>query len=562
MSAPLRHARLFLVAWAALAPAAASRGTSLVSHLPDGAAGDALSRRAVLSADGRFAAFESDASDLVPNDTNGVRDVLVRDLQTGAITRVSVASDGSEADQPSSYAAISADGRYVAFQSNAANLSANDFNHTTDIFVHDRQTGVTERVSRLPDGSAPLSASSAPVLSGDGRYVSFLSGSNQLVAGDVNGFTDVFVVDRQTGVTVRASVNDAGVGGDQPSSIHAISADGSAVAFVSSATNLVPNDQNGFPDIFVRDLTAGTTTRVSVGPGGVEADDFSGSPSISADGRLVAFDSWATNLDPAATTIELRVYVRDLDAGTTRAVSVPPGGSFAPGASARPSLSASGRYVAYETRVGALLPAPSSVFQVVRTDLLTGEHTLVSRDESGATPSTESDVTPHGAISADGRFVVFDNGGGLAAADTNGVADVYLRDTGCSVAFEAIGTGLAGTGGLVPSLSGNAGACDDVASVTLSNALGAAPTLLWIGLGEASQAALGGTLVVDLGAPHAIVPISIAGPAGAAGAGTYTTHGIDASSAFGVPLFLQATVGDPGAPFGVAFSNGLRAAVE
>src|SRR6266446_5338687 len=211
---------------------AGAQTTERVSVASGGTEGNDASLGSALSADGRFVAFDSAATDLVAADTNGVSDVLVHDRQTGTTERVSVASDGTQGNGKSgllSFAfppALSADGRFVAFVSFATNLVAGDTNGATDVFVHDRQTGITERVSVASDGTQGNNASSYPVLSADGRFVAFDSDATDLVAGDTNGTTDVFVHDRQTGATERMSVASGGVQGNGFSAGPALSADG------------------------------------------------------------------------------------------------------------------------------------------------------------------------------------------------------------------------------------------------------------------------------------------------------------------------------------------------
>ena len=212
-----------------------------------------------ISADGRFVAFHSVATDLVGGDTNGVGDIFVHDRQTGLTTRVSVDSVGNQANGDSNFAAISADGRFVAFHSVATNLlgAGVDTNGTTDIFVHDLQTGLTTRVSVDSAGNQANDHSVLAAISADGRFVAFESFATNLlgVGGDTNGVWDVFVHDRQTGLTTRVSVDSAGNQANSDSHLPAISADGRFVAFHSVATNLVGAgvDTNGTTDVFVHD---------------------------------------------------------------------------------------------------------------------------------------------------------------------------------------------------------------------------------------------------------------------------------------------------------------------
>jgi Tol biopolymer transport system component len=241
-------------------------------------------------------AFQSTASNLVSGDTNGKYDIFVHDRQTGATTRVSVSSNGSEGNSNSYSPSISSDGSYVAFDSNASNLVPGDTNENYDIFVHERQTGATSRVSVGSDGSEGNGRSSNPSISADGRYVAFNSDAGNLVPVDTNGDYDVFVHDRQTGATSRVSVSSDGSEGNSYSLFPVISADGRYVAFASNAGNLVPGDTNGIYDIFVHDRQTGATSRVSVSSDGSEGNDSSARPSISADGRYAVFSSVAGNL--------------------------------------------------------------------------------------------------------------------------------------------------------------------------------------------------------------------------------------------------------------------------
>jgi uncharacterized repeat protein (TIGR01451 family) len=258
-------------------------------------------------------AFRSYATNLVLGDTNNKSDIFVHDRQSGQTTRVSIAPDGTEADDESSHPALSADGRFVAFRSDAGNLVPGDTNGKSDIFVHDRQSGQTTRVSVASDGTEADDGSNLPALSADGRLVAFQSNATNLVSGDTNNYIDIFVHDRQSGQTTRVSVASDGTQADDGSSNDpALSADGRFVAFYSKAYNLVPEDNNNLDDVFVHDRQTGKTTRVSVATNGTEIDDYgSDSPALSADGRFVAFASDAPDLVPGDTNEEYDIFVRD-----------------------------------------------------------------------------------------------------------------------------------------------------------------------------------------------------------------------------------------------------------
>ena len=286
--------------------------------------------RPVISGDGKMVAFESAATNLEKpgmlgksTDTNRARDVFVRDLEAGTTTRVSVTSDGKQGMGESVRPSISADGRWVAFQSDAP-LQADDTNKKTDVYVHDMSTGDTTRISIGPGGAEGNGGSFSPSLSADGRYVAYWSNASDLVADDTNKTGDVFVFDRNDGSTTRVSVNSDGTQGDGMSSDPSISPDGRYVTFWSGATNLVPDDSNGKRDIFLVDRQANTITRVSVADDGTQGDGDSFSPNIGAGGALVAFDSAAKTLvsdDHKTKGSDIFLHTED----APRSASPPPG---------------------------------------------------------------------------------------------------------------------------------------------------------------------------------------------------------------------------------------------
>jgi Tol biopolymer transport system component len=244
--------------------------------------------------------------------------VFVRDRKKGRTELISVPYSGSN-DLPSIGPVITPDGRFVAFISAASNLVQGDTSGGCrpegagcdwDVFVRDREHGTTERVSISTKGAQANESSFLAGISGDGRLVAFESDATNLVPGDSNGTTDVFVRDRKNGTTERVSVGPNGKQANAGSHGGFVSADGRYVVFSSDATNLVPGDTNGHADIFVRDLKLGTTRRVSLAPDEAQADGDSYSPALSPDGRLVTFESDATNLVPGDTNGVTDVFVR------------------------------------------------------------------------------------------------------------------------------------------------------------------------------------------------------------------------------------------------------------
>jgi Tol biopolymer transport system component len=278
--------------------------TTRVNVASDGTPGNGESAFPAMSADGRYVAFSTRSTNLVAGDTDDDEDVYLRDRLTGLTTLVSVNSAGQKGNDGSWLPIMSADGRYLSFWSEATNLVAGDTNGRIDVFVRDLWTGQTTRVS-VASGGVQLNGDAGGMLSADGRFVVLESPASNAVPGDTNGVGDVFVYDRQTGQTTRVSVSSTGAQGMGESSAASISADGRYVAFRSAASNLVPGDTNGMVDEFVHDRLTGQTVRVNVALDGTQANNFStGDPDdgccistfISADGRSVVITSLASNL--------------------------------------------------------------------------------------------------------------------------------------------------------------------------------------------------------------------------------------------------------------------------
>jgi Tol biopolymer transport system component len=380
-----------------------------------------------LSANGRYAAFYSDATNLVSGDTNGARDVFVRDLQTNETTRVSISSTGGEANGDSFAPAISSDGRYVAFASAASNLVDGDTNDANDVFVRDRQANTTTRVSVGFDGSQANGGSDQPSLSGDGRLVAFTSAATNIAPDDLNANRDAFVYDRQTGTAVNISVDSTGLQADLDSFTPQLSANGRFVAYTSFADNLILGDLNEGSDVFVRDLQANTTERVSEYTGHYEGEGDSLRPSISADGRYVAFDSDDWNLVWGDTNDDFDVFVNDRATTVTTRVSIDDNGTQSNGAGYRPSVSADGRYVAFYSEASNLVPGDTNgATDVFVHDQRSGATKRISVGSTGAEANGDS-VRP--ALSANGRLAVFESDAtNLVPGDTNGFTDIFLND--------------------------------------------------------------------------------------------------------------------------------------
>ncbi|WP_280818944.1 Hint domain-containing protein [Methylobacterium variabile] len=286
---------------------------SIVSAAADGTQGNASSGATPsISGDGGLVAFTSQATNLVANDTNAALDIFVKNVATGAIVRASTAADGTQGNGDSNVASMAGDGSRVAFQSDASNLVAGDANGTSDIFVRNLTTGAIVNASTAADGTQGNGASTSASLSRDGNLVAFTSSASNLVAGDTNGRADVFVKNLTTGAITRVSTGTDGTQGNAESGSARISADGTKVTFTSRAGNLVPGDTNIVSDVFVKDLTTGTLTRVSTAAAGTQGNAASSQPTLSSDGSRVAFSSGATNLVPGDTNNVGDIFVADV----------------------------------------------------------------------------------------------------------------------------------------------------------------------------------------------------------------------------------------------------------
>jgi Tol biopolymer transport system component len=331
-----------------------SGSTELVSIASDGTQANRAALFPAISGTGRYVVFQSDADNLVPGDTNDATDIFTHDRTTGTTTRASVSSDGAQGSNDSVTPSISADGRYVTFTSLAGDLIQEDTNEDRDVFVHDLDTGVTQLASVASDGTQGNAASggfgAGPArISADGRFVVFGSFASNLVLDDAAGFDDVFVRDRLLNTTECASLSSAGIVGNGHSMYPSISDDGRYVVFYSQADNLAAGDANDATDIFLRDRQASTTIRLSDVPAGGQSNGTSRLPVISADGRLVAFQSSATNLVPPDDNGASDIFLYDLDGGEMRRLSLAGGGSDAAGASSFATISEHGAVVAFQS---------------------------------------------------------------------------------------------------------------------------------------------------------------------------------------------------------------------
>jgi len=440
----MRSVSLPLASLLIIASFADAQSTTRVSVASDGTQGDGSSSPFILpsmSADGRFVAFQSWATNLVPGDTNNVADVFVHDRQTGQTVRINLTPGGGQVPAPAERPFMSANGRFVVFDSGSDLLVPGDLNNQQDVFVRDRVTGVTTLDSLTSTGAQANNGCAYSSISSDGRFVAFQSSATNLVLGDTNGQADIFVRDRVLGVTTRVNVSSTGVQANNPTDSPMISADGRIVTFASAASNLVPGDGNATWDIFAHDLVTSQTTRVSQSSAGIEANGASlYVAATSTDGRFVAFISLATNLVEGDTNNQFDIFVHDRQTGMTTRENTPAGGGQANNASFGPWLSADGRYVAYYSFANNLVAGDTNGRQdIFVRDRLLAVTTRESVSTAGAQSNGDSDSV---VICGNGRFLAFPSqASNLVDGDTNAAFDVFVRDLGHSIVGDLNGDG-------------------------------------------------------------------------------------------------------------------------
>lgn len=416
---------------------AAAAQTVIVSQSLDPTEGgnDSVFPTPALSADGRTVAFTSRAynlTDPIPNVNDDNLDIYVRDLLLGTTLRASDPADGGDfANGNSTAPSISANGRIVAFASSASDLIPDDpIGPSTNVYLRDLDSGEIERISLAVDGvSAPNGRSASPHLSADGRMVAFTSYASDLVAGDMddNNRRHIFVRDRQTSDTVKITQ-----GANQSSQSPRLSADGRNVLFLSTASNLVPDDGNGyFEDVFVHDLDTGITQLVSVTDDELSADWYTQFATFSGNGRYVAFVSSASNLFEGDSNERSDLFVRDLQAGTTTLVVRGHDGSLANDHMYNPCISDDGSVIAFHSDATNLVPddANGDIRDVFVHERSTGRLYLANRALDGGSGNATAENC---GISGDGRYVAYESvSTNLVEFDPNGaINDIFRSDAG------------------------------------------------------------------------------------------------------------------------------------
>lgn len=399
------------------------------------AEGNARSDPARISSDGRFIVFASVANNLVASDTNGQEDVFVHDQLNCTTTRISVTSGGAQATGGGSVNPnISNDGRYVVFQSTAINLVAGDTNGFEDVFLRDRLLLTTTRLSISTAGAQSNGASLNPIISGDGRIVAFESLGSNLVAGDANVFSDIFVRDITANQTSLVSISSGGGPANENSRAPSISGDGQVVAFSSYASNLITGDTNVSADAFVRDRLLNVTSRASVATGGgqVTGNFSDAGPALSADGRHVAFVSTSTDFVVGDLDVFNDIFVHDRVTLTTTRVSESPSGQDSTGDSDIPSISIDGRWITFESLADNLVLGDTGTRDIFLYDAEEDEITRITEEPGGDDANLDSF---RASISTDGRYISFTSGASnLVPDDTNGHQDIFIYDASSGVA--------------------------------------------------------------------------------------------------------------------------------
>ncbi|MCS3892156.1 VCBS repeat-containing protein [Bradyrhizobium japonicum USDA 38] len=400
-----------------------------VSTSATGVQADDQNHQPVLSADGTKVAFESYADNLVPGDTNGAPDIFVKDLTTGAIALVSTNASGVQGDSWSYQPVFSPDGTKLAFSSASDNLVPGDTNQAWDVFVKDLTTGAVTRVSTSVSGAqADGFQSTNPIFSPDGTKVAFYSDADNLVPDDTDHLRDIFVKDLTTGAItlVGPSPYNGGAGtngGDQNGFTYApsFSPDGTKIVF-GSATGFGAGN-----DIYIKDLATGVTTLVSDSASGVHGNGGSYDPVFSPDGTKVAFYTFADNLVPGSSNIGIgNIVIKDLTTGVVTLVSANAGG--APqnnGEAQKPVFSPDGTKIAFYSAADNLVPGVNG-YEVYVKDLITGAVTVISTSASGMQANGYSQLP---GFSADGTKLVFESSASnLVPGDTNGTSDIFVKD--------------------------------------------------------------------------------------------------------------------------------------
>lgn len=383
--------------------------TTLVTVGSGGLLANGQNREPSLSGDGNVIAFHSLATNLASPDTNGDYDLFVHERSTGLTERINVGPLGVESNgMVGSKTSLSRDGSLAVFFSYATNMVTGDDNGVADVFLRDRGLQRTELLSAGPGGVPGNGHSYNPRTTGDGRFVVFSSFADNLGPLDTNAHGDIYLLDRSSGAMELVSVSSSGAQGNGDSIDSSVSADGRYVAFLTFATNLAPNDTNGASDVLVRDRLAGTTTRCSQSTSGVQSNSWGTAPVISADGRFVLFKSDASNLVPGDFNGLMDMFRRDVASGTTSRVSLNSQGQPLNRHINIYAASRDGRFLVMTTDANNVLPGVMSQLERVWVRDLTGlTPTRYCSPQVGSTGcAPRLDTRGHSSATSGGAFLV------------------------------------------------------------------------------------------------------------------------------------------------------------
>jgi hypothetical protein len=376
---------------------------------------------AAITADGRFVAFATDFSNFSAGEMV-YRDIYVRDRIAGSTKLVSISTTGTRGNNGSYSPSISDNGRFIAFSSASTNFVQGDNNFNNDIFVHDRVDVATKLISVATSGAHGNGYSGEPSINNNGSLVAFESDSSNLIPNDSNGWTDIFVRNWITGTTQLISIAMDGSTGNGKSIYPAVNGNGHIVAFASKASNLVPNDNNGRRDIFVRNWITGRTQLISVAMDGSTGNRSSFEPSINDDGNLVSFGSASSNLVPDDNNDTTDVFVRNTFTGVTELISISSNGIQGDQGSWDSVISPDGRYVVFTSNSTNLIDnSITSGQNLYIRDRIAGVTNLIFSNSGTTVPWLNS-----ASISRNGLYTVFSSIRGLIPSDTNGLDDVYV----------------------------------------------------------------------------------------------------------------------------------------
>ncbi len=423
-------------------PAGGSPTTTRVSTDASGAQISDGGSSALLSPDGTMIVFQTIAA-LDPSDTNASSDIYAKDLTTGAITWVSVTADG--ASSGGSTAALAAGKGYVAFHTSVAH-DPNDTNASTDIYVKNLTTGALELASTAANGTVGSASSSNASISANGRIVAFQTASTNLVAGDTNGATDIFVKNLDTGVVTVVSTTSAGAFANASAGITtsggALSGDGNLVVFHTIAS-LVAADTNAGADVYMRNVTTGELTLVSRGTGGGGGNGTSSVAQITADGTKIFFQSSASNMVSGDTNGVIDIFVYDVATGEITRVNVDASGAQANAASATGRPNSDGSVFSFQSAASNLVDGDTNgIADTFIKNLATGAVTRVSVASGGTQGNANSFA---GTVSTDGTKVVYGSAAtNLVANDTNAAGDIFLYSSGATASGDDVISGGSG----------------------------------------------------------------------------------------------------------------------